>query len=166
MKISQQLENYLDVRSQILTKNNYWSEETGPMWVGFLVGESISAGLQELLSNGYEYFGIPIAGMTIKRFKSEKNEVYVISDLHFKILYTLKDYSKFIFQGKEYNKGSLVNTVIKAYDERVPEITFSELKRVFPNSIQGSFGVFNLTAKVEDIYHRGQGTLHQRGGSN
>ncbi len=149
-----QLEDYLDVRGQILTFNDYWTEETEPKWVGLLVGSSISPGLQEQLSNGYQYLGIPIAGMTIKRFRSEKNEIFVIADTYFRFSYSMKDYSKFIFEGKEFNKGRLVNAVIKAHVEKTPEITFSELKRDFPDSIQGSFGVFDLTAKAEDIFQR------------
>lgn len=149
-----QLEDYLDVRGQILTFNDYWTEETEPKWVGLLVGSSISPGLQEQLSNGYQYLGIPIAGMTIKRFRSEKNEIFVIADTYFRFSYSMKDYSKFIFEGKEFNKGRLVNAVVKAHVEKTPEITFSELKRDFPDSIQGSFGVFDLTAKAEDIFQR------------
>jgi hypothetical protein len=150
----QQLEDYLDVRSQILTVDHYWKEESEPKWVGLLVGSTISPALQEKLLNGYQYLGIPIAGMTIKRFRSERNEIFVIADTYFKFSYSMKDYSKFIFEGKEFNKGRLVNAVIKAHVEKRPEITFSELKRDFPDSIQGSFGVFDLTAKAEDIYQR------------
>ncbi|WP_197687266.1 PDDEXK family nuclease [Aquiflexum balticum] len=149
-----QLENYLDVRSQIFQFHNYWIEETEPKWVGLLVGSSISAGLQEKLSNGYQYLGIPIAGMTIKRFRSEKNEIFVISDTFFKFSYSSKDYSKFIFQGGEYNKGRLVHAVIKSHVERNPDLTYSELKRDYPDSIQGSFGVFDLTANAENIFSR------------
>lgn len=149
-----QLEDYLDVKHHILSFGDFWTEETEPKWVGLLVGSTISPSLQEQLSNGYQYNGIPIAGMTIKRFRSEKNEIFVIADTYFKFSYSMKDYSKFIFQGNEYNKGRLVNAVVKAHVERIPEITFSELKRDFPDSIQGSFGVFDLTAKAEDIFQR------------
>lgn len=149
-----QLEDYLTVRSQILNYGEYWKEETEPKWVGVLVGTSISPTLQEKLSNGYEFNGIPIAGMTIKRFRSDKNEIFVITDTYFKFGYTTKDYSKFLFDSKEYNKGRLANAVLKSYVEQNPEITFSQLKSKFPDSIQGSFGVFDTTAKAEDIYQR------------
>ena len=71
-----------------------------------------------------------------------------------------RDYSKFIFQGKEYNKGKLVHAVISAHVEQKPNITFSELKRDFPDSIQGSsLGVFDLTASAQGIFQR---TGHKR----
>jgi hypothetical protein len=122
--------------------------------VGLLVGSSISAGLQERLSQGYQFNGIPIAGMTIKRFRSEKNEVFVISDTFFNFSYSNKDYSKFIFNGKEFNKGRLVNEVVRAHVERNPKITYPKLKHDFPDHIQGSFGVVDLTSNAEDIFQR------------
>ena len=67
-----QLEDYLSVRAQIMTLGEYWQEGEEPKWVGLLVGSSISTGLQDRLSQGYQFNGIPIAGMTIKRFRSEK----------------------------------------------------------------------------------------------
>lgn len=149
-----QLEDYLTVKDQILDFGDYWNEETEPKWVGLLVGSSISPHLQEQLSTGYEFNGIPIAGMTIKRFRNGKNEIFVISDTYFKFGYTNKDYSKFLFHGQEYNKGRLVNAVVRAYVEQNPNITFSQLKSKFPDSIQGSFGVFDTTEKAKDIYER------------
>ncbi|WP_202927855.1 hypothetical protein [Cyclobacterium roseum] len=149
-----QLEDYLTVRSQILSLGEYWQEGAEPKWVGLLVGSSISAALQDRLSQGYQFNGIPIAGMTIKRFRSEKNEVFVISDTYFNFSYSTKDYSKFIFKGKEYNKGRLVNEVVRAHVERNPDITYSELKRDFPDHLQGSFGVIDLTSNAEDIFQR------------
>jgi len=92
--------------------------------------------------------------MTLKRFKSSNNEIYVTSDTFFKFKYYSKDYSKFIFNHQEYNKGRLVNAVIKYFVENNPEITFSELKTKFPDKIQGSFGVFDLKEKAVDIFQR------------
>lgn len=150
-----QLQDYLDQRNQILIDNpDYWSEETQPKWIGILVGCNISNELRDKLSVGYEYNGIPIAGMTLKRFKSSNNEIFVISDTFFKFKYYSKDYSKFLFNNQEYNKGRLVNAVIKYYIENHPDITFSELKTKFPDKIQGSFGVFDTKEKAEDIYQR------------
>lgn len=152
-----QLQDYLDQRQQILEVGgeSYWEENTSPKWIGVLVGGSISPSLQEKLQNGYMYYEIPIAGLTIRRFRSDQNEIFVISDTFFKFNYSTKDYSKFLFRGKEYNKGRLVNEVVRTYVEEHPEITFRQLKTAYPDSIQGSnFGVFDLTAKAEDIYTR------------
>lgn len=150
-----QLEDYISQKDQILKVNpDYWSEPTNPKWVGILVGGNISNSLRDKLSEGYEYNGVPIAGMTIKRFKSPNNEIYVISDTFFRFKYLSKDYSKFIFNGVEYNKGRLVNAVVKTYVENNPTITYADLKTKFPDNIQGSFGVFETKLKAEDIYQR------------
>ena len=151
-----QLEDYINQKDLILQINpDYWTEPTNPKWVGIIVGGSISNSLRDKLSDGYEYNGVPIAGMTIKRFKSPSNEIYVISDTFFRFKYFSKDYSKFIFNGLEYNKGRLVNAVIKTYVENNPTMTFAELKAKFPNKIQGSsYGVFDTKLKAEDIYQQ------------
>lgn len=150
-----QLEDYINQKDQILQHSNeYWTENASPKWVGVLVGTEISSGLRDKLNSGYEYNGVPIAALTIKRFRSAENEIFVISDTYFKFKYLSKDYSKFIFNGQEYNKGRLVNAVIRHYIENNPTTSFAELKQKFPNSIQGSFGVFDTKAKAEDIFQR------------
>lgn len=149
-----QLQDYLDKKDQILQVGEYWSENIAPKWVGLLVGTSISPDLQEKLRNGYEYKGIPIAGMIIGRFRSSENEIFVVSDTFFSYKYSSKDYSKFLFNGNEFNKGRLVNEVVRHYVETHPEITYSKLKQAFPNILQGSFGVFDKKSKAEDIYQR------------
>ena len=70
-----------------------------------------------------------------------------------------KDFSKFAFQGGSYNKGRLVNQVIKAYVKENPGITFSELEDAFPAEIQGSLGVITPKENAEQIYKR---TGHKR----
>lgn len=151
-----QLENYLDQRTQILAMNsNYWESDSEPKWIGVLVGNEISSSLREKLLNGYVYKeNIPIAGMTIRRFRSPNNEIFVVTDTFFKFKYRSKDFSKFRFNGTSYNKGRLVNAVIKRLVEDRPQITFSELKQIFPDKIQGSMAVFDLKEKAEDIYER------------
>ena len=148
-----QLEDYIDQKEQILQYDReYRTENVNPKWVGVLVGTDISNELRDKLLAGYEYNGTPIAGMTIKRFRSSENEIFVISDTFFKFKYQSKDYSKFYFNGQEFNKGRLVNAVIRHYVDNKPETTFSELKQKFPNSIQGNFGVFDTQAVAEGIF--------------
>lgn len=149
-----QLQDYLDQKDQILTIGNYWNETIRPKWVGVLIGTSISPDLQEKLRCGYEYNGVPIAGMIIRRFRSDNNEIFVVSDTYFSYKYSSRDFSKFIFNAEEFNKGRLVNAVVKHYVELHPNITYSELKKVFPDNIQGSFGVFDLKDNAEDIFNR------------
>lgn len=51
------------------------------------------------------------------------------------------DYSRYIFNGKEYGKGRLVLAVVKAYVQDNPSITYTQLKTIFYDKIQGSTGV-------------------------
>lgn len=66
----------------------------------------------------------------------------------------MRDWSKFIYKGKPYNKGKLVNKVVKDYVAQNPSITFSELEKVFLKDIQGSTGIFDYLWKAEEIYNR------------
>lgn len=103
---------------------------------------------------GYEYKGVPIGGMIIRRFRSENNEIFVISDTFFRYRYASKDYSKFVFHGKELNKGRLVNAVIQSYVEQQPQTSYADFKQAFPDAIQGNYGVFALKVKAEELYQQ------------
>ncbi len=158
----QQLEDYLSERNQILEKHpTYWeNQEQEPKWVGVLVGTSISPELQRKLQDGYQTAdGISIAGLVIRRFRSVANEIYVITDTFFKYNYSNRDFSKFRFKNNDYNKARLVNAVIKEYVQNNPTTTFAELKKVFPDHIQGSNGVFDTSENAQEIYDR---TGHKR----
>lgn len=157
-----QLEDYLKEREQLLIKNpDFWTEnENKPNWVGVLVGTSISPELQRKLKDGYvTESGIPIAGMVIRRFRSLRNEIFVITDTFFKYNYTNRDFSKFEFNGKLYNKSKLVNKVIRSFVELNQDITYAELEKALPRKLQGSNGIFDTIEKAQEIYDR---TGHKR----
>jgi hypothetical protein len=157
-----QLEDYLNEKDQLLTKNpDFWTENKNqPNWVGVLVGTSISPELQRKLQDGYvTTTGIPIAGMVLRRFRSLKNEIFVITDTFFKYNYTSRDFSKFEFNGKIYNKSRLVNKVIRSFVELNPEMTYAEIEKLFPQRLQGSMGVLESYEKAQEIYDR---TGHKR----
>ena len=147
-----QLESYLDQKEQILEIGKYWNEEIKPKWIGVLVGTSISADLQEKLNNGYKYNDIPIAGIVLNRYRSSDNNIFVVSDTYFSYKYSEKDYSKFSYKNKAYNKARLVNEIVRDFVDLNPTTTFSELKEIFPKQIQGSFGVFDKLSRAEEIY--------------
>lgn len=148
-----QLENYLDQKEQILELGKYWNEEIKPKWIGVVVGTSISADLQEKLNNGYKYNDIPIAGIVLNRYRSSDNNIFVISDTYFSYKYSEKDYSKFNYKSKAYNKARLVNEIVRDFVDLNPTTTFSKLKEIFPKQIQGSFGVFDKLSRAEEIYN-------------
>lgn len=154
----EQLRGYLEQRHQIIEKYpEYWEEdgktkEGEPKWVGILAGTSISPDLQKKLQEGYTIGEIPIAGMVIRRFRSDKSEIFVITDTYFKEK-GKKDYSKFEFQGQKYNKGKLVHKVLKTFAEQNPTLTFVDFEQVFPKSIQGSSGVFTNQEEARKIFN-------------
>jgi hypothetical protein len=157
-----QLQDYLNEKDQLLNNHpNFWEENKNPpQWVGVLVGTSISPELQRKLQDGYvTEDNIPIAGMVIRRFRGQTNEIYVITDTFFKYNYTGRDFSKFEFKGNTYNKSRLVHKVLKSYVEENPNVTFAKLEKAFPNWIQGSMGVFTTKENAVAIFDN---TGHKR----
>lgn len=156
-----QLNDYLNEKEQILIKHpEFWTENEKPKWIGVLVGASISPELQRKLQDGFvTESGISIAGLIIRRFRSKKGEIFVITDTFFKYNYTNRDFSKFEFKGNTYNKARLVNKVLKTIIESKLNITYAELERLIPQNLQGSIGVFTTSANAQEIFDR---TGHKR----
>ncbi|MCW7551092.1 hypothetical protein NX722_00125 [Endozoicomonas gorgoniicola] len=63
-----------------------------------------------------------------------------------------KDTTKYIFRDSAYGKSRLVHAVIREHVLANPDISYEELKHLFPKSIQGSTGVFNDSEYVEEKY--------------
>ncbi len=143
-----QLKGYLDQKEQltdldppILSKDQ---TET-PKWIGILVGTSIDPDLAQSISSGnldrYEIpKDIPIAAITIERFRGTTGNVYITTDTYFKNR-SARDYTQYEFNGKQHPKNRLVLEVLKQYVLDNPEITFSELREEFPKNIQGSYEI-------------------------
>ncbi len=157
-----QLEDYLSEKEQIIRKHpEFWEDsEIEPNWVGVLIGTSISPELQRKLQDGYQTIdGIPIAGMVIRRFRSNKDEIFVTTDTFFKFNYTSRDFSKFEFKGEILNKSRLINKVLRSYVGDNPNIGYAELENIFPQHLQGSMGVFTTSESAQEIFDR---TGHKR----
>ncbi|RZK27049.1 MAG: hypothetical protein EOO43_00885 [Flavobacterium sp.] len=136
-----QLESYLKERMQILQKyQDIWDTNVGnqPKWIGIMIGATINPDLMLKIRRGY-YFNndIPIAALTINRFKGKDGNVYVITDTYFTDSVKNKDYTKYLFKGQKFGKNRLVLEVIKDFVERNPTITYSQLQAKFPNYLQG-----------------------------
>lgn len=160
----QQLEDYLFERRQILKQypdilNNEILSE--PNWIGVLAGAHINPELADKISKGYvTASGIQIAALTIQRFRSAKGNVYVTTDTYFKNTLSAKDTTKYIFNGKSTGKGRLVLAVIKQHIENNPNLSFSELEKLFPKICQGSQGVFSTVDKANDIFTKTNRSRH------
>ena len=70
-----------------------------------------------------------------------------------------RDYSEYEFGDSFYKKSPLVHQVLRSYIEQNPNTTFVELKEAFPDSIQGSHGVFKTAEDAQEIMER---TGHKR----
>ena len=151
----EQLEDYLIKCDQILTmpsvKNTVYGETQ--KWNGVLVGRSIRPDLAEKIKGGYvTESGIPIAALTIARFRSAQGTVYVVTDTYFNNKKSNKDTTQYNFNGQTLGKGRLVLEVIRHHVENNSESTFSSLEAQFPKSIQGSYGVFSTITDANEKY--------------
>lgn len=138
-----QLESYLKERLQILEKfPHIWDTTIGgshPKWIGVMVGESIEPELMLKIRKGYYLDGtdIPIAALTISRYRGKDGNIYVATDTYFIDKVRGKDYTQYIFDGLPYGKSRLVLAVIKKYVQEHLTTTFSQLEIAFPHTLQG-----------------------------
>lgn len=150
-----QIEDYLLERSQLVAQYpNILSSDSvpSPKWIGVLVGASIESSLAEKLRLGYVTSqSIPIAALTLQRFRGADGSVLVTTDSYFKRPGS-KDTSQYLFEGKRLGKGRLVLAIIKRHVETNPTITFAELEKAFPKSCQGSAGVVATADQANQIY--------------
>ena len=151
-----QLEDYLKTKDQILTQYpNILNKSVSPKpkWIGVLVGSSIESNLGAKLENGYlTESEIPIAALTIERFRGKDGSIYVATDTYFNDKSSTRDTQKYKFEGVEYGKGRLVLEVVKRHVESHPDITYDVLEHAFPRTCQGAYGVFSTVDKANEIY--------------
>ena len=91
----------------------------------------------QLYASEREYiYNMPIPNTTSGKNKHTKN----------------LDHTKYFFNGHTYGKGRLVLAVIKDYVMKNPNITFSQLKTIFPDSLQGreTFTTENVAKSKKD----------------
>ena len=151
-----QLEDYLKTKDRILKDYpDILPKEIAPnpKWIGVLVGSSIEADLARKIVNGYaaEDGEVPIAALTIQRFRSKKDNVYVVTESYFRNTAASKDTRKFKFEGEHYKKGRLVLAVVKKYVSRHPDLKYLELEEAFPKKCQGSKGVIATLEEANKI---------------
>jgi len=158
-----QLEDYLNEREQILKVcPDALSREVSanPKWIGVLIGTSIDTDLAKKLMEGYVALAsIPVAALTINRYLSADNQVYVVTDTFFSGLGSARDTSRYRFQGEVVGKGRLVLKVIKQHAMANPSFGFQDLLDDFPQRCQGSYGVFATEQDAREIMAR---TGHKR----
>lgn len=151
-----QIDDYLRERSQITEQYpNILNAELAPnpKWIGILVGTAISLDLAMKLRQGHATLsGIPIAALTVQRFRGSDGSVLVTTDTYFNAPTASKDTSKYEFDGQVFGKGRLVLAIVKRYVEAHPMVTFAELQQAFPKDCQGSLGVIATVEQANEIY--------------
>lgn len=149
-----QLLNYLGQREQIKLKYP-WDTTVSPKpkWIGIMIGTTINPSLIEKIRDTWVRGDIPIAALTINRFKGKDGNVYVITDTYFTEKLNNRDYTRYLFNKKELGKSRLVLEVINDFVEKNKEITFSQLEAKFPKKLQGS-EVFTTSEKAIETANR------------
>ncbi len=160
-----QLTDYMKEKEQIFEiikqKNNPETKEE-IKWIGILVGTSITDKLKTKIEAGHVIDdSIPVAALVINRYRGEDNQIYVLTETFFKNISKKYDRTKYMFLGQIYGKNRLVLAVIKKFIEDNPNISYSELKNIFPNKIQGSqYGVFTNIDDANSIINKTQHKRH------
>lgn len=153
-KTVKQLKGYLEKKETIF-KDEY-EKYKNSIWTGVVVGTSISESLKHKLTQGY-YINVNneqilIAGIVINRFRGEQNEIIVTTDSYFKN--SSKDRTQYNFNNNTYNKGRLVNAVIKEFVNKIkPDVTFSELEKIFSKGLHGTTDIIKSKEDAQKIYN-------------
>ena len=148
-----QLEDYLNETQQIEQLIDEDINRSDLKHIGVLVGNTINQKLAEKIAQGYLIKdSIPVAALTLRRYRGQDNNIYIITDTYFKNLSKKFDRTKYIFNNVEYGKSRLVHSIIKKYVEDNPEITYSKLENIFPRNLQGSWGCFATLEKAQEKY--------------
>lgn len=159
-----QLARYLEQKGQLLKLENnpiIDADAAGKepiKWVGILVGPSICSSLAKLISDGTvnkkisTIKDIPIAALTIERFRGNSGNIHIITDTYFSKANNGMDRTQYSFKGKKYGKGRLVLAVITDYVIANETKTLASLKKIFPDKIQGNQTVVSTREDAEKIY--------------
>ncbi|MCQ2244238.1 MAG: hypothetical protein MJZ32_08255 [Bacteroidaceae bacterium] len=68
--------------------------------------------------------------------------MYVFTELVWGPKKTSRNFNKYLYRGHVYGKSRLVEAVITDYVREHTDIAIDELKKVFPDNLQGSWGCF------------------------
>jgi len=138
-----QLNDYLKQKEKIksiIRKDSKSDVSKDAGFIGILIGTSIDSELRNKIdSNKAKHGDVPVAAITLNRFRGHDGSVYILTDIYFKHPKG-RDFTKYRFENKTYGKGQLVLAVITHHVSQNPNITFAELKNAFPNDCQVDVG--------------------------
>ena len=135
-KALQQLLNYLQIKKDKLTKEAEGDENTS--LIGILVGPEIDETVIQKITNNSLLQGFIIFGMELQRYYDEGNWYTVTNWYAPKSGIGKRDYTKYILNDSNIllGKGRLVYEVVKDYLANHVGISFTELQKVFPDSLR------------------------------
>jgi hypothetical protein len=155
-----QLEDYLAKADKLKPILKNYVEKDDPKLIGLLVGTAITQDLRFTIENGYLVDDtIPVAALTLSRYKGNDNNVYVVTDTFFRNDSRKFDKTKYLFANNIYGKNRLVLAVIRRYVEEHPGLTFASLSKAFPKELQGWSGCFDT---FENAKRLADSTGHKR----
>ncbi len=150
-----QIQDYMQNTANLEALARKYIDENEIKFVAVLVGDSITAELREKIENGYTiHDSIPVAALTLRRYRGDDNNIYVVTDTYFRNVSRRFDRTKYEFDGNVLSKNRLVLAVINRHVESNPGITYSELEKVFPKQLQGGWGCFTTIEDAQDVYDR------------
>ena len=152
-----QLEDYMANTEALKNLVQQYSDLEEVKFVGVLVGTEISADLRQKIDSGYMINNsIPLAALTLSRYRGGDSNIYVITDTYFHNVSRQFDRTQYRFNGHVVGKSRLVVAVLKRHVENNADITFSQLEKSFPKGLQGSYGCFDSVSEAENIYGGGR----------
>jgi hypothetical protein len=122
-------------------------------WKGILVAENIDQCIVDTIESDCNVLGnehLELCAISLQRFiDRDTRQVYVLNKAFSKPT-TARDYQKISVNGKLLNKRQAVLEVLKMYVSKHPSAGYEDMKKVFPDSLQGSNGVITDVSSVGD----------------
>lgn len=152
-----QVESYLNAAinnpslfNNILSRNEVRDQQC---FFGLLVGTSINEeALKKILDFNIQN-SVRIYVIILNRYVTSNDDLFIVTNPIISPNSTNnnqnnRDYTKYLFEGKQYGKGRLVLAVLNSYLKQNPSCSLEELNRIFPSGIQGGF---NMVESSETI---------------
>ena len=136
-------------RKQRVTEDNYkWQENVDGWWIYVNMSNDTKI---EMIRQVADYLGISVKVMN----QGQSTSTSPVETMKGKrAMFSLNG-------GVPMNKRATVLTVVKNYVSEHPQATFSKIKEVFPDLLQGSYGVVRPLVEIQNRIDAGQDAEHR-----
>ncbi|CEM62043.1 endonuclease NucS domain-containing protein [Treponema phagedenis] len=161
-QLSQYFEKTEEIKNIINEYETNGNNAQGRNFIGILAGPDIDVNLQQRIINGEIKIqgNIPLIAITLKRYKSERGEVFILTEQYKPQNMVQRNTEPYTFNGQTYSKRRLVHAVVKDYLAKHKKISYTELEEAFPKRIRGSYGVFDTLENANKIFQRANRARH------